>query len=230
MLLEVERDIENRILAYEADARMISERALERTVMDESSGNVQFKTQKNMANQREFIELAGRQTTAFRHSIRSMRCLNNAIATMRSRVDTTRRVKDRQDSEKSPPRAGSLATTSSRSTLDGIPNWRRNSKHKNRVPPMPPTQSQDTPRKRTNILTKFPNIPVNFRCLEQTGDRTRPISYSDFLLTNTSVQHRNGPTPSKSAPAGVREIIRYESVQERTRRVRRIMGNSAHYG
>ena len=49
---------------------MISERALERTVMDESSGNVQFKTQKNMANQREFVELASRQTTAFRHSVR----------------------------------------------------------------------------------------------------------------------------------------------------------------
>ena len=52
---------------------MISERALERTVMDESSGNVQFKTQKNMANQREFVELASRQTTAFRHSVRLVR-------------------------------------------------------------------------------------------------------------------------------------------------------------
>ncbi|KAL5265579.1 hypothetical protein ACHWQZ_G006337 [Mnemiopsis leidyi] len=227
---EREREIEQRIRTYEADARMISERALQRTVMDEGAGNAEFKTRKNMANQREFVELASRQTTAFRQSVRSIRCLNDAIATMKNKATMTRKVKERQESrEKSPHRSSSLPTTSSRSTLDSTPRWRRKNKQKTRVPPMPPIQSQNTPRKRTNTLTKFPNIrTVTFRCLEQTEERNRPISYSDFLLTNTSVmeKQRSGPTPSKSAPAGLREIVRYETVQQRTRRVRRIMGNT----
>ena len=64
------QQIEEKLLQYEADSKMISERALQRTVMDESGGSNQFRTIKSIPNRQEWVEVASRRNTGFRSSVR----------------------------------------------------------------------------------------------------------------------------------------------------------------
>ena len=62
--------IEKKIRAFEANAKVISERALARTVMDDrTDAPGQFRTKKNMPITQEFIAVRNRNTE-FRESVR----------------------------------------------------------------------------------------------------------------------------------------------------------------
>lgn len=175
-----EKAIEKRIQAFEADSKMISERALARTVMDDRTDGVgQFPTKKNMPITREFIEMRNR-TNNFKKSVRSLMCLNEAITAMKSNVKTM--------PEKTPPIRKNRSHAVSYLSSSGSSNSNSKMmppKKKPRIPPLPLQQehhSMKPPSQRTSTLVKLPSIPVSFRSLEHKGGALRPISYSDFLL------------------------------------------------
>lgn len=64
------QEIERRIHAYDAESKMISERALARAVMDERVQPAFFKTRKNMTtmDKTQLVEIASRQAIELKQS------------------------------------------------------------------------------------------------------------------------------------------------------------------
>ena len=66
----ITKEIEDRLRKYEQGTRMISEKALQRTMMDERTDPRYFLTRKNIIKKQEFVEINPIARSSFRSTVR----------------------------------------------------------------------------------------------------------------------------------------------------------------